>query len=419
MARTVCIAFGLGCTRAKVDTAQLFEYFKLNGWTATGSLETADLVVVNSCGFDSAWEDTSFRLLRSADRRRAAGSKLVITGCLAAIHGERLRRTFDAAVVPPLEKGLLDREVGAIIPLAAVPDPNRIDSDIARATACFDGRERFGRLGGFLVNSGLRDTLVRVGWKRPQEDLGTGRDSYTVRVAWGCRGECTYCTIPSACSGELRSKPLDAVRAEFEAGLARGHTDIKLLAPDLGAWGQDLNSSIVDLLRVLLERGDGFQLSLVDFNARWVVKHRDDLVEILSRDGQKIRELAMPVQSGSDRILRRMGRGHTAAEASQAFAALRAATAPGTVLATHAMIGFPGETEEDFQSTLELLRTARFDRVDVFEYSDRPGTLASTMPDKVGAGAIRSRSRRLRQEFGGGMAGVEYAVRCFLTPARV
>jgi tRNA A37 methylthiotransferase MiaB len=96
---TVCIAYGEGCPRARVDTALLFDYFRANRWAVVESIEEAVLVVVTACGFDSTSEELGFRLLEAADRRRRPGSKLVVVGCLATMSEERLKTTFDAVPI--------------------------------------------------------------------------------------------------------------------------------------------------------------------------------------------------------------------------------------------------------------------------------------------------------------------------------
>jgi len=231
----------------------------------------------------------------------------------------------------------------------------------------------------------------------------------TASVSRGCRGANTYCVMRQTYGG-LRSKPLDAVLSEFDKGLAQGHREFRLMAQDLGAYGQDIGTEFIQLLRALFDRPGQFQLQLIDVNIRWVVGYLDELVELLSENVTRTRILQMPVQSGSDRILELMRRGHTAAEAEGAFRAIREAM-PDLLLVTHALVGFPSETEEDFEKTVRLLRTGRFDRVDIFDYSDRPGTAASRMPDKVPAGIIRARSRRLHREYGGPAAGLACSVR--------
>ena len=411
--KSVCIAFGLGCPRAQVDTARLCEYVRANGWSIADRLEEADLVFVTTCGYDAEQEKRSFNLLNSADRRRKAGSRLVVVGCLAGIDEAGLRATFDADLVPPKCGAELDTILGAAVKICDVRDPNEIEPYIKRASRYFDDTERHpddgrvkARARSALVRSGIRELLLRGGRNRKHTYLWPTERVFSIRVAEGCMGECTYCAIRFA-AGPLHSKPLRTVLAEFDAGLARGYRQFKLIAGDLGCYGQDVGTNVAELLSAMMGRSADFQLTLLDFDLKWFIAYSDVLVDLFARHQARLRFLAVPLQSGSERTLQHMRRGHTAADAERALLALREAC-PDMVLGTHVLVGFPGETERDFEDTLKILRAVRFDRVDFYDYQDRPRTEASAMPDKVPRDVIKSRSLRARRELGGRWAGLEY-----------
>lgn len=407
---TVCIAFGLGCPRAQVDTARLFDYFRANGWTVSDSIEQADLVAVTSCGFCKASEDQSMQLLESTDRRRKQGSRLLIVGCLAGINEELLRETFDADVVAPKDASDLDALIDATVLFDDVDDPNHIEPCLDRASHCFSDEERRGR--EVSVRSGLRRAISACGmgaWVARTAGTHQATDAkpagvFSLRVAHGCMGECTYCAIKFAC-GPLKSKPLDRVLAELDTGLRAGFTEFTLIAQDLGAYGQDLGIAIVDLLEGILRRPDDFGLTLLDFDARWLVAYQSSLIPLLADNQSRIRFILVPLQSGSERILESMRRGHTAHAAKEALLAVRAAC-PDSALETHVLIGFPGESKQDFEDTRALLRAIRFDRVTAYKYEDRPGTEASRMPAKVPRRVIDLRDLQLRRETDGLVAGL-------------
>lgn len=395
MAR-VCIAFGNGCPRAMVDTALLFDYFRANGWEIVDEIEAADLVVVTSCGFVASAEDSSLRMLKIAEGRTRASARMVIVGCLAGIDEDKLHREFDADVVAPREIERLDEIIGATVRIADVPDPNHVEPYIERASAHFDNTARHGQLKGRLLDAGVRDALVRLGIREDNEWEEPTGDVCTLRVAKGCQGQCTYCVIRRAC-GPLRSKPLEAILAEFDAGLADGHREFRLVAQDLGAYGQDIHTNIVELLRGMFARPSDFQLTLIDLNVRWVVVYENELAAVLGDNASRVHDVRMPLQSGSDHVLGLMKRGHGAVAAERALCALRAAL-PQAILSTHVLVGFPGETEADFSETLALLRAVHLDHVNIFPYCDREGSDAALMPDKVSAAVIASRVRRLRRQ---------------------
>ena len=256
------------------------------------------------------------------------------------------------------------------------------------------------------MRSGVRDRLLDRGWKRELTFLGRRERVYSIRVAQGCLGECTYCAIKFA-AGPRHSKPLRTLLAKFDAGLARGYTQFRLIAGDLGCYGQDIGTNVVDLLSAMMARSPGFQLTLLDFDLKWFIVYSDALVDLYVRHHAHVRSLLLPMQSGSERILQRMRRGHTTKDARRVLMALREAC-PDMTLESHVLVGFPGETERDFEDTKDLLRAVRFDRVHFYDYQDRPGTEASAMPEKVSRDVIEARSQRARREFGGRWAALEY-----------
>ncbi len=196
----------------------------------------------------------------------------------------------------------------------------------------------------------------------------------------------------------MRSKPLDKVLAEFDLGLARKHTSFEILAEDIGSYGLDVGISCVELFENLFTRKGPYKLVLTDVNVRYLIQYAPVLSDILAAHADRIRWLKVPVQSGSDKILRLMKRHYTHAEVKASLTYLRD-KAPSLPLDTHVLVGFPGETDRDFEDTIELMRAIRFDRVQVYSYTDRPNTSACDLPDKVNEDVKQSRVQRLLKEF--------------------
>jgi len=131
------------------------------------------------------------------------------------------------------------------------------------------------------------------------------------------------------------------------------------VAADAGSYGQDSGSSVVELFRRLFAFDEKFQLIINDFNPRWLVEYADDLVDLFAANAEKIDYILMPIQSGSEKILSLMQRRHTASEVREHILALKKAV-PGIRIGAHILVGFPGETEEDFNATLDFLKTINF-----------------------------------------------------------
>jgi len=410
--KTVCVAFAIGCPRNQMDTAWLSSYFQANGWALTRQVRKADLVVVSTCGFAAHVEDESLRLVSQLDKRRSKGSRLVVVGCLAGINAARVLQEFDATAIRPADIDQIDDLIGAAVPLQDVPPVNCIEPHVFAARMCWPVREAYPNMDTHAaikrqIKRTVCSLLSRVGTdrfamrtvrrfgRRPQG--GAADPTFYIRVARGCLEECTYCAIRHA-AGTLRSKPLDDILAEFDRGLAQKYTDFEILAEDIGSYGLDMGSDCVELFDRLFTRQGPYKLVLTDLNVRYLIHYTPALSDVLAAHARHIRRLKLPVQSGSDRILQLMKRCYTRAEVKAALAYLRK-KAPTLPLETHALVGFPGETDQDFEDTVDLLRSVRFERVQVYRYTDRPITSACDLPNKVAEHVKQQRVKRLLSEF--------------------
>lgn len=418
--KSVCIAFAEGCPRNRCDTAWLFRYFEANGWTLARRPRRADLVVVATCGFDTVREEKSIRLLRELDRTRRKGAQLVVVGCLAGIHPERILREFRATVIAPDQVECLDEMIGATVKLAQVPPVNDVDPYIIEAQKAWLPSERYPGMSRRValkqdaratVRAAVRSLLAwcraeapasRL-WHRLKRQLGRGtpepESMFFIRVARGCGETCSYCAIRFAV-GPLRSRPLDDILAQFDQGLSEGYRVFNLVADDIGPYGADSGSSLAELLAGVFARQGDFRLVLTDINPRYMIRYAGEVTEILAANSSRIELLKVPIQSGSDRMLQLMERPYTADQLRRCLGELRR-LAPQLPLDTHILVGFPGETEADFEQTVDLLRAVRFDRIQAYWYSDRPNTPAAEMTPKVPDAAIEHRVRMLLREFPG------------------
>jgi tRNA A37 methylthiotransferase MiaB len=383
MVGSVCIAFPWGCPRSQVEAARLFDYFETNGWEISESVARSDLVVVSGCAVAQKAEDVSLDTVAAVARARRKDSRLVVVGCIAGIVDDRLREEFGAIVVPPVRMSDLDAVIGARIPIADVHDPNHLAPYLRRARLPLNGQHKTAIR---RAASRIRATRLRIAPRSHRSArefvyLEPLHNVHSIRVGAGCLEECSYCAIRVAV-GSLRSKPLARVSAELDEGLALGRTEFKLIGADVGAYGQDIGLSCVDLLECLFSRSADFRLTIHDFHPRWLVQYEDSLVPLLAANADRVRLLILPVQSGSERILSLMRRHGTAAELTSSLEALQTA-APRIALATHVLVGFPGETDEDFADTRRLLDRVDFARVDIYRYADRPKTIAADFSGKV------------------------------------
>ena len=394
---TVCIAYGNGCPRSRMSTARLFPYFDANGWKITHDFRKADLVLVSTCGVNQRIEKKSLRLLSIVNRKRRPESQLVIIGCLAGINEDILKKKFNATVIAPIASEKLDDVIDAKTKLRDIGDVNLIKAAISKSQKSFSLVDRaiseFEPSGMFVHR--VLDHLMPG--KRERFREYAQEDAFTIRISNGCSGECSYCAIKFA-EGPLRSKPLRDVLAEFDTGLACKHLNILLMGTDMGAYGQDTGTNITVLLRKLLTREGKYFLHLPEFHPRWFIQYHRELIDIFVTAGEKVGSMIMPLESGSDRILKLMRREHKAAEAKEQILRLIKAL-PGIRIYTHVLVGFPGESEQDFGETIDFLREVPFDGIEVYKYEARPNIEAEQLPDKVSEATKRARIRRLLKEF--------------------
>lgn len=390
MSGKVCIAFAQGCPRSFMDTAVLSSYFEANGWTVTSDPIEAHMILVGTCGFSELCEEVSVNLLSTIVKKNPEAT-LVAFGCLPGINKEILTEHFQ--VIPLVRSALnrLDEIIDARIPMSEIMDVNVFDQYAERATSIFTPQER-----AQAVKNGsklLRATELAARLSPcPILEYPTDGPTFNIRIAHGCMSECTYCAIRRAV-GTVRSKPLTDVMSEFTTGLSDGYKTFRLIAEDVGAYGQDMQISIVDLLQAIFKHKEDFVLSWDDLHPRWLLQYFKELRPLLAENAYRIGHIGIPVQSGSDRILRMMKREYTANQLLDCLSKLRE-SCPDLRIDTHFLIGFPGETSRDFAETLRLLERIHFYRAMVFVYTDRPKTESADMPGKV---STLTKCRRLWQ----------------------
>jgi tRNA A37 methylthiotransferase MiaB len=411
---TYLIAFAHGCHRADADVSLIAKYMEVNGYAYEPDMGKADIVLVSGCSFDKAAEYTSRKLIASAMARAGAGSRVILVGCIAHISREMLLKAHgeSAALVPPRVLHELDRHIGARVPFEDFISGRYTYEAFTKCTSCREGvldalahimpenaahraRKHFSRLDrlriGLSMDASIVDKLIcrvrdclKLGFVRQESTLVP-----SVIISKGCLGDCSYCAIRFAC-GSQRSFSPENIEANLDRCLEQGRTTVALIAQDVGCYGMDIGTNIAELLGRLLSRQGLYRLVLTDFNPRWLIAHAEPLLEVFARYKNRIDSLVLPVQSGSDAVLGRMNRHYTSGEVSRILDRL-----PRLRLSTHMIVGFPGETEEDFRRSLGFLERHPFDEVLVFKYDDRDGTPSSDFPDKISEKEKRRRLLRM------------------------
>jgi ribosomal protein S12 methylthiotransferase len=350
----------LGCPKNLVDSEVMLGQLRRGGYEIVAEAEQADVVVVNTCAFiDSAKQESVDAILELARRKEGGGlRRLVVTGCLSQRHDEELRRE-----IPEIDATLGPGQVGEI--LSAVAGEETV-AEGQPPTWVYD------------------HTSPRV--------LSTPPYTAYVKISEGCDYTCSFCIIPTL-RGRNRSRALEDVVAEVETLAAGGVKEVNLVAQDSTRYGLDLGirHGLASLLPRLAEI-DGIRWIRVMY--AYPATMTDPILKAMAAEEKVVNYVDLPLQHASTPVLRRMRRPVAKAGHMPLVERIRA-TLPGVALRTSFIVGFPGETQSDFERLLEFVELARFDHVGVFKYSDEEGTEAHGFPDRVPQRVKERRRRRL------------------------
>ncbi|MGD8942645.1 MAG: MiaB/RimO family radical SAM methylthiotransferase [Desulfobacterales bacterium] len=365
-----------GCPRRAVDSQKIADYLETNNIKYTQDVKKADLIIVSTCAALKSREDLSKTAVTWYQEQKRQDAKIVVAGCLGKINPAVKKEFAEVVFISPREIDALDDMIAAKTPFKDIPDPNQIGS----FPLFPDKRERQAK--GDRLNR-------RLDLAYEKEEL------FTLRIATGCLGNCSYCAVKFAV-GQLESKPLDTIVTEFKSGLDQGFENFVLIAGDVGCYGVDIGISVVELLSALFAVEGSYKIIIKEFNAQWVVKYFDELLHLFKRHYEKIDYIVVPVQSASNRILRLMKRPYTIEDVKKYLNIIKSEV-PGLQISTHIMVGFPGETEEDFKRSIDFIKEYEFPFVDIYAYDDRPNTAASQIADKVPQDIIDERVHAVKK----------------------
>lgn len=353
----------LGCDKNLVDSEMMLGMLAESGYCFTDDENEADAVVVNTCCFiGDAKEESVNTILEMAELKKSGQIKaLVVTGCLAQRYQEEIRTEI--------------AEVDAVVGTSAIEElPTVLD-------AAFAGKaqDRYHRL----------DEKPLTDQKRI---LTTGGHYAYLKIAEGCDKHCTYCIIPQV-RGPYRSVPMESLLREARALAEQGVKELILVAQETTVYGQDLYGykALPELLGKLC-RIEG--LAWIRVLYCYPEEINDALIQVIQKEEKICHYLDIPVQHASDPILKRMGRRTDRRELTDMVKKLRREI-PDICLRTTLIAGFPGETEEDFETLFDFVEEMAFDRLGVFPYSQEEDTPAADMPDQISDGVKQARCDRL------------------------
>jgi threonylcarbamoyladenosine tRNA methylthiotransferase MtaB len=339
-----------GCRVNQADSLGFEEALLADGATASAP-EAADLVIVNTCSVTASADQGARQTIRRVARSNP-GARIIVTGCYAT------RRPDELAQLPNVVRVVPNDDKPRLIPLTRTP------ADIGDGPC------------GATIEPGV-----------------AGRTAFTLRVQTGCAEPCSYCIIPST-RGTPRSVPVADVLGEVDRVAAAGFKEVAITGVHLGSYGRDLEarSALIELFRALDRSGDIlFRISSLE-----PMDCTTEIVDLVAASPRFAPHFHLPLQHASNRILSAMRRPYTIEQYAALVDRIRAKI-PGASIGSDIIVGFPAETDADFDRLAAYLESSPLTHVHVFPYSDRPGTPASAMPDKVPGLIVRERARRVRE----------------------
>ncbi len=349
----------LGCDKNRVDSEIMLYNLRKGGYEITGKPEEADIIIVNTCAFlESARQESIDTTLEMARYKYGKCKKLIMTGCLPQ---KFISEMFD--------------------------EFTEVDG--------FLGTNDYKDIVSFIKGLDKRCYKVSPNASRMEEGerivTTPGHYAY-LRVADGCDNFCTYCLIPSI-RGKYRSRPIEHIVSEASALVAGGAKELILIAQDLTKYGFDLygKASLVPLIRKLSEIEGTKWLRLLYCYPELM---DDELINEIASNDKVAKYIDIPLQHSQDGVLKRMGRKSTRKGLEDLFAKLRA-KAPDIALRTTFILGFPGETEDDFAGLCDFVKTQKMDNVGFFTYSREEGTAAAKMKEQIPEEIKRQRLEKL------------------------
>ena len=351
-----------GCQMNEYDSERVAGLLRAERYELTADEQEADLILVNTCAIREKAEEKVFSKLGELRKLKTKNPELIIgvMGCMAQLQQEAIQRRVPA----------VDLVFGS-------PAIARVGELVERVR-----RERRP-----VLETG-EGPLVKITVRPPS----ASRLKAFVTVMEGCEKHCTFCVVPVT-RGRQRSHAPASVLDEIERLAADGCREVTLLGQTVEMYGRDLDPPS-DLAELLVAVNDVDGIARIRFTTSNPFNFTSRLIAAI-RDLPKVCEYVhLPLQSGSNRVLEQMNRGYTRERYLDLIAELRDAV-PDVALSTDLIVGFPGETEADFDATLEVVERLAYDNVFVFRYSPRPGTPAATMPDQVPLAVKAERNSRL------------------------
>ena len=345
-----------GCTFNQGDSQIMAGLLQEDNAQIVPKMEDADVIIVNTCYVKQPTEQKVINRIKKI-QEQFPDKKLIISGCMVEIDQDKLKKAAPAA--------------GWIGPRQIKSTPDVVKS-------CIDGE--VSRMVG-------HSDEIKAGLPKMRFDPFV----HISQICEGCVGRCTYCCTRFA-RGKLQSYPVEDIKKEIENAVADGCVEIQLTAQDTAAYGMDTGTKLAELINEITAIPGDFRLRVGMMHPKSMMGNLDELIEaFMHKNVYKF--MHIPIQSGSDSVLMHMGRGHTVAQYEEIISEIREKI-PEISIATDIIVGYPTETDEDFQGTLKLIEDIKPNFIHISKYRHRPMAISSSMPE-IDHKIMKKRSKAL------------------------
>ena len=366
----------LGCSKNLVDTEKTIGIFKANNYEIVNKPEEADVIVINTCGFiESAKEEAINTILEMAEYKKKKCKYLIVMGCLVERYKEELEKAIPEVDlwIKYSEYNSLWKKIQELLNDENNSIQNKVNCDIKNKQN---------------QNSNKYEKFDQV----EERVVSTGNNYAYLKIADGCSNRCTYCAIPYIRGPQISRKMEDIIK-EANKLANDGYKELILIAQDTTKYGTDIYGKPM-LVELMKEISKIDKIKWIRFLYAYPETISDDLIKLVKEDNKICKYFDIPIQHISDAVLKRMNRQSDGKSIRKLISKIREEI-PDVVLRTTVMVGFPGETKEDFEELYEFLKEAKFDKLGCFAYSKEDGTPAARIKEQIHPMTKKSRYNKI------------------------
>ena len=366
----------LGCSKNLVDTEKTIGIFKANNYEIVNKPKEAEVIVINTCGFiESAKEEAINTILEMAEYKKKKCKYLIVMGCLVERYKEELEKAIPEVDlwIKYSEYNSLWRKIQELLNDENNPIQNKANCDIKNKQN---------------QNSNKYEKFDQV----EERVVSTGNNYAYLKIADGCSNRCTYCAIPYIRGPQISRKMEDIIK-EANKLANDGYQELILIAQDTTKYGTDIYGKPM-LVELMKEISKIDKIKWIRFLYAYPETISDELIKLVKEDDKICKYFDIPIQHISDTVLKRMNRQSDGKSIRKLISKIRKEI-PEVVLRTTVMVGFPGETKEDFEELYEFLKEAKFDKLGCFAYSKEDGTPAARIKEQIHPMTKKSRYNKI------------------------